>query len=333
MGARSPRSARPGDPGTRASAGPGDEGAQYAPPRSAPPPPPLRLLGPRVAPSPAAALGAALNGLKGRAAPPPAPRTEPRRPPGRGVRAAPALALAPSRELQLPSPRARVTLEGWAVPRLLGTWTPRAVAWDPSGGSDTDAKRIVPSTCTCGGSFGRRGAPGVHCLPAARVIVTAHVAGGILPQPPRTFCSLDWPTVTSGSLPPCGTPCLPLSKARWVCREASTKPWLFLRKPALWIWLLLPSAQQTLEEGYFHQIHFIFRGTSTQCTVQKSVSKMCFLTAEHSLETISILSRHTWPGVGRQRRGEEGRRPRAIWEKANNCEDKLPNSFTKIYVE
>lgn len=56
------------------------------------------------------------NGLKGRAAPPPAPQAAPRRPPGRGVRASTAPALAASRGLQLPSPCARVTLQGWEVP-------------------------------------------------------------------------------------------------------------------------------------------------------------------------------------------------------------------------
>lgn len=72
---------------------------------------------------------------------------------------------------------------------------------------------------------------GLHLLPAAPVIVTAHVAKGCFPlPPPGTFCNLDWPTGTSDSLPPCDAPCLPLSKARPVCRAESTKTWLFLKK-------------------------------------------------------------------------------------------------------
>lgn len=74
------------------------------------------LLGPLVAASPAAALGAALKGLKGRAAPPLAAPGPPRRPPGRGVRVAPAPVPAPRPRLQFPSPRGNVTGETWAVP-------------------------------------------------------------------------------------------------------------------------------------------------------------------------------------------------------------------------
>lgn len=89
------------------------------------------LLGPLVAASPAAALGAALKGLKGRTAPPLAAPGPPRRPPGRGVRAAPAPVLEPRPRLQLPSPRGNVTGETWAVPQVQGTWAPGAMTRTP----------------------------------------------------------------------------------------------------------------------------------------------------------------------------------------------------------
>lgn len=146
---------------------------------------------------------------------------------------------------------------------------------------------------------------GLRLLPGAPVIVIAHVAKGCLPSPPPgTFCNLDWPTGTSDSLPQCGAPCLPLSKARPVCRAEGTKSWLFFKKfkrPASF-GFCFPRTQQSLEESYFHQIHFIFKGTSTQGTVQKSASKTGFLTAEHWLETISILRTPPGPGVGREKR-------------------------------
>lgn len=86
VGARSPPGAGDVSLPIGSPEGQGHEGAQYAPPRSAPPPPP-RPARPRVAPSLAAALGAALEGLKGRAAPPPAP--QPRRAARRDVESAP----------------------------------------------------------------------------------------------------------------------------------------------------------------------------------------------------------------------------------------------------
>ena len=74
------------------------------------------------------------------------------------------------------------------------------------------------------------------------------------------------------------------------------------KRPALF-GFCFSRTQQSLEESYFHQIHFIFKGTCTQGTVQKSASKIRFLTAEHWLETISILRTPPWPGVGREKRG------------------------------
>ena len=120
---------------------------------------------------------------------------------------------------------------------------------------------------------------GLRLLPAAPVIVIAHVAKGCLPSPPPgTFCNLDWPKGTSDSLPQCGAPCLALSKARPVCRAEGTKSWLFLKgiqAPCI-IWLLLysdsaKSGGELLSSDTFYFQGYLYTGYGPEVSVQNTV--------------------------------------------------------------
>lgn len=162
------------------------------------------LLGPLVAASPAAALGAALKGLKGRAAPPLAAPGPPRRPPGRGVRAAPALVREPRPRLQLPSPRGNVTGKTWAVPQVQGTWAPGAMTRTPL--TPRSRGQLSFLRWECGSAS--------PAAPPVNVACGCHRARGW--KTPSSTVSAHYMTLGKLlQLPQCGAPSLPLSRQAW----------------------------------------------------------------------------------------------------------------------
>lgn len=175
-----------------------------------------------MAASPAAALGAALKGLKGRTAPPLAAPGPPRRPPGRGVRAAPAPVLEPRPRLQLPSPRGNVTGETWAVPQVQGTWAPGAMTRTPL--TLRSRGQLSFLRWECG-----RASP---AAPPVHIARGCHRARGW--KKPSSTASVDY--VTLGKLlqlPQCGTPspATVSTGMRQVGEKPSTKHGLGLGNP------------------------------------------------------------------------------------------------------
>lgn len=131
---------------------------------------------------------------------------------------------------------------------------------------------------------------GLHHLPAPPVIVLAHVA--------EEACS------AAGHIPlqvrvrvisPAGAGCLLCPRRGSLQRSLSYA----LQSSVLDLaYTFILSTPHTLEDAT--RTGCIFKGTSRQnTTVQKSVSKTCYLTAQHLTNGLSVLSRPTWPGVGR----------------------------------
>lgn len=194
----------PPEPGSpkRSLGGRGRKGVQYAPPRSAPPPPlPVRpprgrvsSCGPRSSPERfKGPSGPAPGGP--RPAAPPAGTWSPRSP-GPGAGAPP--------ETTTPEPPRQCHGETWAVPRVQGTWAPGAMARTPLTPRSRGQLGLSFLRWECG-----------QASPAAPPVTVAcgcHRARG-WKKPSSTASAADRKILcTLPQLPQCGAPSLPLSR-------------------------------------------------------------------------------------------------------------------------